>query len=104
MKATPARLKAIFWLFAVGSALGVGLFVFNVVQRQYAFATMTLGFTFSMLSLAVNPQSVFKDIRDPATWDTATDPRSRTSQYLAKLTWICYIGALVMFLIGRFKT
>jgi len=107
MEATPARLKAIlkaiFWLFTIGSVLGFGLFIYSVIQGQYAWAVMSLGFFFSMLATAVNPNMLFRKFREQALSGSVTNASINAHRYLTMLMWICYIGALVMFLIGKFR-
>ena len=103
MEATPARLKAIFWLFAVGSVLGFGLFIYSVIQGQYAWAVMSLGFVFSMLATAVNPNMLFRKFRDQALNGSIADSSISAHRYFTLLMWICYVGALVMFFIGKFR-
>ena len=103
MDATPGRLKLIFWLFAVGSVLAFGLFLFSIMQGQYAWATMSLGFVFSMLATTVNPKMVFRKFRDQALQESETSSAISAHRYLTLLMWICYMGALVMFLIGKLK-
>ncbi len=103
MEATPGRLKVIFWLFAVGSVLAFGLFLFSVARGQYAWATMSLGFVFSMLATTVNPKMVFRKFRDQALYESETSSAISAHRYLTLLMWICYVGALVMFLLGKFR-
>ena len=103
MEATPARLKIIFWLFAIGSVLGVGLFIFSIIQGKYAWAVLSLGFVFSMLATAANPKMVFKKFREQAILNPETSAAANAHRYLTLLMWICYVGATVMFLIGKFK-
>ena len=103
MDATPGRLKLIFWLFAVGSVLAFGLFLFSIMQGQYAWATMSLGFVFSMLATTVNPKMVFRKFRDQTLYESETSSAISAHRYLTLLMWICYVGALVMFLIGKLK-
>ena len=103
MDATPGRLKLIFWLFAVGSVLAFGLFLFSIMQGQYAWATMSLGFVFSMLATTVNHKMVFRKFRDQALQESETSSAISAHRYLTLLMWICYMGALVMFLLGKFR-
>ena len=97
---TPNRLLAVFLLFSFGSLLGIGLFIFNLTQAKYASGALVLGFTFSMMALAANPKSLFRNFRDPIE-ESGIDPQASRARTLNLLMVVCYVGALLIFVIGK---
>ena len=102
MKITPFRLLAVSSVFSLGSLLGIGLFIFNLAQAKYAGAALVLGFAFSMMALAANPKSLFRNFRDPVEEISATDTPARRARILNLLMGFCYVGSLLIFVIDKF--